>query len=137
MSGKAVSAPITWLKKRSLVVSTQLRSITQPAEYCTPGILAIACASSGVSVLALPMPVGIFDSSPPRVKLPECTKIKVVPARLTSEETDPVAPVPKANMVSTAATPMVMPRTAKPVRSLFCRRALYAIRKLVVSIIHT
>ncbi len=82
----------------------------------------------------LPSPVGIRDSSPPRVKFPDRTKIIVVTADFTSDDTDSCAPVPSANIVSTAATPMVIPNTASPVRSLFLFNAFCAIRKPVVSI---
>jgi hypothetical protein len=59
-----------------LPATTWPRVLTPAALYCTPWTSPIACASSGVIVLALPWPM----RTPPCMKLPALTMIMLVPA---------------------------------------------------------
>src|SRR5665213_3292520 len=100
------------------------RVLTPAAVYCTPSTFAMAAASSGVSVLALPCPW----RTPPCEKLPALTMIMLVPVDWICDSIDVCAPVPRATIVITAATPMIMPSIVNAVRSVLRLRALRAMR---------
>jgi hypothetical protein len=124
MSGKSMSVPLIEVDQFWLPAITWERLLTPAATYCTPGTSRIACASSGVSVLALPWPM----RTPPCWKLPALTMIMFVPADWICVSIDDCAPVPSATIVITAETPMIMPSMVSAVRILLRASALNAIR---------
>src|SRR5215510_9657001 len=87
----------------------------------------MACASSGMSVLALPWPC----RTPPELKLPALTMIMFVPADWIWASIEVCAPVPSATIVMTAATPMIMPSIVRAVRILLRFKAFSAIRSVI------
>src|SRR5919108_2420149 len=97
------------------------------ARYSTPESWAIASASSGISVLALPCPM----RTPPCMKLPAETMIRFVPADWICASIEVCAPVPSATIVITAATPMIIPSIVSAVRILLRPSAFNAIRKII------
>src|SRR5450756_1811254 len=103
---------------RLLIVSTK---------NCTPGTSRIATASSGVIVFDIPWPW----RTPPELKLPEFTMITFVPADWTACSIETWAPLPRATMVMTAPTPMIIPSIVSAVRILFRLSAFRAIRNVM------
>ena len=86
----------------------------------TPGTSrSIARASSTVSVPAPPKPVW----TPPRLMLPEKTRMTFWPRAAMRASTWALAPLPMPTMAMTAPTPMMMPSMVRTVRILFRRSA--------------
>jgi hypothetical protein len=103
------------------------REFTPAARYSTPGTLRSACASSTVSVVAIPPPW----RTPPCEKLPAITVIMLVPAALTCASMVLWAPLPSATIVMTAPTPMIIPSIVSIVRILFRESAFNAITRVM------
>ncbi len=87
----------------------------------------IACASSGIKRLDVPMP----PRTPPVLMLPGKMVIMFVPADLICSSICAWAPVPMATIAMTAATPMIIPSIVKAVRILLRPSALNAIRSVI------
>ena len=92
-----------------------------------PGTCRIAVASSAVSELDIPWPW----RTPPWVKLPALMLMVLVPADFTCSSIVAWAPRPRATIVMTAPTPMIIPSMVRTVRILFRLSALSAIRKVM------
>src|SRR5262252_2920026 len=127
INGRSMSVPCTCVPQFWLPATSWPRVFTPAALYCTPCTLRMAFASSGVSVLALPWPC----RTPPCVKLPALTMIMFVPADWIWLSIEVCAPVPRATMVITAATPMIIPSMVSAVRILFRLSAFTAIRRII------
>ena len=84
---------------------------------------AIAAASSGVSVVRAPCPV----RTPATLADPGMTMMRLVPAVRMRASMAARAPLPRAIITITAATPMMMPSAVSAVRITFRRSASSAV----------
>ncbi len=119
--------PSTRVDQFWLPAITWPRELTPAATYCTPGTSRSASASSGVSEVAIPWPW----RTPPDMKLPALTLIRLVPADLTCSSIVAWAPRPSATIVITAPTPMIIPSIVRMVRILLRLSAFSAMRSVI------